>query len=103
MPVLTSIEFHRKSEMLVAKKQLKKRFLTFRLERQKVRIPHDLIILQRKTSSNQWISITSRITDFSDYMTDNTAFYRLKTPHLILHKSINIKIGASLFFTERKW
>ncbi|HAP5211060.1 TPA: hypothetical protein IUZ20_002919 [Enterococcus faecalis] len=92
MPVLTSIEFHRKSEMLVAKKQLKKEILSFfGLERQKVRIPHDLIFLQRKTSSNQWISITSRITDFSDYMTDNTAFYRLKTPHLILHKSNKYK------------
>lgn len=92
MPVLTSIEFHRKSEMLVVKKQLKKEILSFLgLERQKVRLPHDLIILQRKTSSNQWISITSRITDFSDYMTDNTAFYRLKTPHLILHKSNKYK------------
>ncbi|EOH59421.1 hypothetical protein [Enterococcus faecalis] len=92
MPVLTSIEFHRKSEILVAKKQLKKEILSFfGLERQKVRIPHDLIILQRTTSSNQWISITSRITDFSDYMTDNTAFYRLKTPHLILHKSNKYK------------
>lgn len=73
--------------MLVAK-TIKKEILNyFGLKRQEVRIPHDLIILQRKTSSNQWISITSRITDFSDYMTDDTIFYRLKTPHLILHKS----------------
>lgn len=94
MTVLISKEFQTKSEMVAAKKQLKAEIHgTFDLERQEVRIPNGLIILQRKTSANQWLSLTNRISDFSAYMTTKDADYRLKTPDLILKATQNRKEG----------
>lgn len=86
MAVLKSEVFKTKAGMKVAKKQIKAEIHEmFGLTRQQVRIPHDLIILQRKLPSNQWINVTSRITDFSKYM-ETSGEYRLKTPDLILKK-----------------
>lgn len=66
MTVLISKEFQTKSEMVAAKKQLKAEIHgTFDLERQEVRIPNGLIILQRKTSAKR--ELASDFGIFRDY------------------------------------